>query len=69
MNKQQRILWSLLIQCPLFAGAEEDCPLAQYRNAMSLEESFQFVEQSTPTMVKLFLGLHHQCFQQRQETA
>ncbi len=66
MNREQRILWALLIQCPFFRGAAKGCPLESHRWTMSLEEKFQFVENLTPSEVESILSQHLQCMQKRQ---
>jgi hypothetical protein len=63
--RSRSLLFGLLQSCLLEGNALENCPLAQLRNALSLEEKYHYAMKSSEEEVNKILEQHEECFKKR----
>jgi hypothetical protein len=64
-ERPRALLFGLLVNCVFSTGAEEDCPLLEMRNNLSLEEKYKYVMGLTIEEIKNILLLHEECYDRR----
>ncbi len=65
-ERPRALLFGLLVNCVFSTGAkEEDCPLLEMRNNLSLEEKYKYVMGLTIEEIKNILSLHEECYDRR----
>jgi len=64
-DRSRSLLFGLLQSCLLEGDALENCPLAQLRNTLSLEEKYYFAMESSQEEVYKILEQHDACFKNR----
>jgi len=67
-ERARGLLLGLLVNCVFSTGAKEDCPLAEMRKNLSVEEKHKYVMGLSIEEIKSILCLHEECYEQRFQT-